>query len=547
MSDFVRVSMGSPHAKTTEVVVSRRSPRDEVFLMPNGNLYRHDPEPVRDIVATPRLPPVPFVPVKHGGTAFRTPMVRWLVHQDPLDLLRFLFGVEPHYDDDPARPHIGRRLVAGLVAVTGTVAALDTGAQAAVKSDVTPAISQSVPFRWVTIFTAIDGQSYYALGNEGDARIARGAGFEVIGGRVIPGANPEANYVPMPTGVSTVQVAPPQIGPPAPEPTTTEVPTTVPAPPPTTVAVVPTTVVPPPTTLAPAPPTTIAPVIAPAPTPPPPKPPTKAARAAAEARAARAKANAVARASRRQQALTKRLAAEHAAVARAAAARHAAAVRKAAAIAAQHAAAVERQKELAARVAAARQQERAAAAAAKAAKVRRAATAAAKKAPNISTQIYDLLIGAGLTPIAATGILGNFQSESSLQPERLENTPNGDATPYQSMSPFTLNDPSVGWGLPQATPAAKMVDWIKAQSGDPNSALWQVKWVCAELAGSPLLAQINAAPTAGAAAELFESGFERPHTLGDRGTRAKQAQGFYDSITATTEANSRSRRKKQRG
>lgn len=55
-----------------------------------------------------------------------------------------------------------------------------------------------VPFNYVRIFQpssgAYSGKSLYALGNPGEVQAARAAGYTVVGGKTIPGANAGANY-----------------------------------------------------------------------------------------------------------------------------------------------------------------------------------------------------------------------------------------------------------------------------------------------------------------------------------------------------------------
>jgi hypothetical protein len=58
-----------------------------------------------------------------------------------------------------------------------------------------PVAQGGVPFNYVRTFSPIGSNSiYYALGNKGEVAAAKAAGYRVVGGKTLAGANPSANY-----------------------------------------------------------------------------------------------------------------------------------------------------------------------------------------------------------------------------------------------------------------------------------------------------------------------------------------------------------------
>lgn len=91
--------------------------------------------------------------------------------------------------NNPTTPGNGTGGGATTSAATGTA---PVNAAAATSSSTG---APQVPFSYVRIYTAPNGQQYYALGNTGQVAAAKAAGYSVVGGKTISGANPSANYV----------------------------------------------------------------------------------------------------------------------------------------------------------------------------------------------------------------------------------------------------------------------------------------------------------------------------------------------------------------
>jgi len=147
---------------------------------------------------------------------------------------------------------------------------------------------------------------------------------------------------------------------------------------------------------------------------------------------------------------------------------------------------------------------------------------------DVSSQVYNFFIKNGATPAAAAGIAGNGQFESGNQPERLENSGYGVQTPISALPASQVNDPNVGWGIFQESPAAKLVNWATKAGLDPNAVTTQCQYVLEDIQGSGLLQELNTAPSAQAAALIFEKRFEVPaHIPATAAEREQDALTIY--------------------
>lgn len=128
-------------------------------------------------------------------------------------------------------------------------------------------------------------------------------------------------------------------------------------------------------------------------------------------------------------------------------------------------------------------------------------------------RVYNFLVGKGLTPIQAAGILGNMMAESSIQPMRLEGTASDVETPADQYP-----GGNIGWGLVQWTPGSKMIDPTIAEGKDPNDLGVQLEFLWNQLEGNPPLPEkaggdaVKSSTTIEEAVKAFESGYERPNT-----------------------------------
>ncbi len=136
---------------------------------------------------------------------------------------------------------------------------------------------------------------------------------------------------------------------------------------------------------------------------------------------------------------------------------------------------------------------------------------AAPAPESMPQQVMDYLVAKGYTPAQAAGIVGNMYAESGVQPQRLQNTPNGVTTPADAIPSWKRKQ---GWGLVQWTPVDKVIDAIKAEGKDPNDPHAQLDFLIEQLSpnGSEHVAgnALRAATTPETAARVFLRLFERP-------------------------------------
>jgi len=145
---------------------------------------------------------------------------------------------------------------------------------------------------------------------------------------------------------------------------------------------------------------------------------------------------------------------------------------------------------------------------------------------------YNFFTGKGLTGTQASGIIGNMQAESSIQPERLEGTTSGTLTPSSSLTASQLTDDTLGWGVVQWTPPGSVISPVKLSGGNPDDLGTQFSYVWQELNSNDLntLTQLKTTTTPQAAADDFEQYFERPASLSDEPIREAFAEAFYQQF-----------------
>lgn len=158
-------------------------------------------------------------------------------------------------------------------------------------------------------------------------------------------------------------------------------------------------------------------------------------------------------------------------------------------------------------------------------------------------KVYNYFIGKGLTPAQAAGIMGNMQTESGFEPERLQGVydkqvPAAQAYPTQGDVAHT------GWGLVQWTPYTKIINPTQAAGRDPNDLGTQLDFLWGQLYGkagdlgmtSPELGagtDLKQQSTPETASDSFGTNYERFST-DSGGTRAGYARAIYVKYTTGT-------------
>jgi hypothetical protein len=138
--------------------------------------------------------------------------------------------------------------------------------------------------------------------------------------------------------------------------------------------------------------------------------------------------------------------------------------------------------------------------------------------------ILDYLTGKGWTKNAVCGILGNMQSESTINPARWQSD--------------VIGNMSSGFGLVQWTPASKYIDWANANSypyREMDSNLKRIEyevsnniqWIDSDMT---FLEFSQSTDTAYNLGMKFISAYERPAEP-NQPARGAQAQNWYDTLT----------------
>lgn len=141
-----------------------------------------------------------------------------------------------------------------------------------------------------------------------------------------------------------------------------------------------------------------------------------------------------------------------------------------------------------------------------------------------ATFVYQYLLSYGWTPSAICGVLGNMQTESTINPGIWQNLDAGNL--------------SLGYGLVQWTPATKYLDWCDERSlvyGLMESNLarifyeveFNIQWIYSEMTFYEFT-QFTGTPYD--AAVLFLHKYERPAEPNDQ-QRGGQAEYWYNLLS----------------
>lgn len=184
--------------------------------------------------------------------------------------------------------------------------------------------------------------------------------------------------------------------------------------------------------------------------------------------------------------------------------------------------------------------------------------ATANSSGNNKADIWNFLIGKGLTEIQTAGIMGNMQHESGFEPQRQQSI-------HDRLVPAeNFPDPAggEGWGIVQWTPGSKMIDTFNPPS-QANSIMAQLDFLWGQLTGTGpaaedprILSEIKSATTLLNAVLAFQGtenpdvrsevlsrgwplyrGFERPaDEVGSVDNRLTNAEAILSEFTGTSGA-----------
>lgn len=170
-------------------------------------------------------------------------------------------------------------------------------------------------------------------------------------------------------------------------------------------------------------------------------------------------------------------------------------------------------------------------------------------------KVYNFLVGKGLEPWQAAGVMGNMQIESGILPQRLQYTSSATITPAESAASSSL-----GWGIVQWTPAGKFIN-TQSPISQANDLGVQLAFLWEQLEGRGPLPEeeagrdVKSAPNIEEATYAFMGntqggnpspagkiyrGFERPaatyqrQTIGDRVAAARGFLAMYGSNAPAT-------------
>ena len=147
--------------------------------------------------------------------------------------------------------------------------------------------------------------------------------------------------------------------------------------------------------------------------------------------------------------------------------------------------------------------------------------------------IYDYFVGRGFTPEATCGMIGNFQAESSVQPDI-----------WQYGMPQW--GPETGYGIAQWTPATKLTDWCDAHGYDwstlegqcaclynemtnPTNNQWELRYPYRIVTRAQYIHSTQSAYELGV---IFCWNFEDPSTQTAM-LRGDYAQNWYNTLSGT--------------
>jgi hypothetical protein len=140
-----------------------------------------------------------------------------------------------------------------------------------------------------------------------------------------------------------------------------------------------------------------------------------------------------------------------------------------------------------------------------------------------AAQAYNYLVGQGLAPQQAAGVVANLTAESGVIPNRKQ------GAGMQTITSFSEVTPNVGYGIAQWTSPGRQQNWGKFAEEKKMDALsleLELMYLWHELETTPDygLEQLKAAPDLRQATWIFLAFFERPGTVVDAGKAADPVQ-----------------------
>ena len=165
-------------------------------------------------------------------------------------------------------------------------------------------------------------------------------------------------------------------------------------------------------------------------------------------------------------------------------------------------------------------------------------------------QIYNFLIGKGMTPAGAAGLMGNLYAESGLKPTNIQNS-------YEKKLGFTdetytaavdsgaygnfVND-SAGYGLAQWTYWSRkkaLLEFVKARGASVGDLETQLEFLLHELntGYAAVLSVLKTTGSVRAASDAVLLKFERPadQSTAAQERRAGYGQTYYNKYAAGAE------------
>jgi len=151
-----------------------------------------------------------------------------------------------------------------------------------------------------------------------------------------------------------------------------------------------------------------------------------------------------------------------------------------------------------------------------------------------AASIWNFLVGKGLSGVAAAGIMGNLQQESSYDPQAVQGG-SPSATPPWSQPGGSYG--TGGYGIAQWTSTGRqqaLQSFADASGGQVSSLSVQLNFFWQELTGaySATLAALRGATSPSEAAVIFEQGYEAAGTP-DMTNRQSYAQQAYQTFNTT--------------
>jgi hypothetical protein len=146
---------------------------------------------------------------------------------------------------------------------------------------------------------------------------------------------------------------------------------------------------------------------------------------------------------------------------------------------------------------------------------------------------FNFFISKGMTPMGASGIVGNLSEESTgVDPERLQGHYDGEQPAESDEVQALIDDSLTGWGIAQWTPPNKIItaSYNKGTSYAVIDTLaFQLQFLWNEIKDRPeFLNQMNTAATPEDSAEVFRAGFEKGNPASTRGSYAR---AYYELAT----------------